>query len=85
MCNMAPIRRNEIWAAGLEHFAKHNYDLAAMIGNPVERYRMFLSIYKTFDKAHSPMRFFYERARGAFFKRLGRVKRSLQGKTRVIR
>lgn len=85
MCDMASVQRNEIWAAGLEHFSKHNYNLAAMIGNPVERYRMYLSIYKTFDKAYSPMQFFYKRARRAFFTQLGRMKRSLQGKAGVTR
>ncbi len=80
MCDLAPVRRNEIWAAGLKHFSKHNYDLASLISNPVKRYRMYLSIYKAFGNAYSPVRFFYERARRAVFARLGREKRALQAK-----
>jgi glycosyltransferase involved in cell wall biosynthesis len=82
MCDMAPIRRNEIWAAGLEHFSKHNYDLASSIRSPVDRYSVYLTVYRTFDYAYSPLRFFGTRAYRRLFTWLGRVKRFMRGKTR---
>jgi hypothetical protein len=82
MCALAPEQRDLILRKGREHFAKHNYDLASSIRSPVDRYRAYFLIYRTFDKAYSPLRFLGTRAKRRLFTWLGRVKRYMRGKMR---
>jgi glycosyltransferase involved in cell wall biosynthesis len=75
MCRLAPTRQAEIRMKGLRHFAKHNYGLAETIGSASQRIRMYYRIYKTFEQAYSPLRFFFERRRARAIAALGRLKR----------
>lgn len=82
MCRLAAEQQSQILHKGREHFAKHNYELASSIDSLVDRYSIYLSIYRTFDYAYSPLRFFGTRAKRRFYTWLGRVKRFMQGKMR---
>ena len=83
MCTLAPEQRDLILRKGREHFAKHNYDLALSIRSPIDRYRAYLSIYRAFDYAYSPLRFIGARAYRGIFTWLGWVRRTIQGKARA--
>ncbi len=82
MCRLAVEQQGLILRKGRVHFAKHNYDLASSIQSPLDRYRIYLSIYRTFGYAYSPLRFFGVRAKRRLFTWLGRVKRFMQGMMR---
>jgi len=84
MCRLAAEQQGLIRRKGREHFAKHNYELASSIRSPVDRYGVYLLIYRTFDHAYSPLRYFGARAHRRLFTWLGRVKRFMRGKMRVV-
>lgn len=79
ICALVPERQQMLRQKGQVHFAKHNYDLAQTISQPVQRYRTYWAIHRAFGRAYSPLRFLSERAYARLWAHLGQTKRRLLG------
>jgi len=44
---------------GMAYFSGRNYSRVAGISSPIERFHAYLSIYRTFDRSYSPLKFLY--------------------------
>ena len=61
MCGLMPEDGERLRSKGMPWFCIKNYRLASGIKNPLERIKIFLLIYRTFDYCYSPVHFLYSR------------------------
>ncbi len=59
MCTVAPEHAAKIRERGMSHFCFRNYNRLSGIQSPVERFRAYLSVYRTFNYHYSPIKFLY--------------------------
>jgi len=61
MCNLVAEKESQIRKKGLRYFARMNYKLASTIKSPINRFRAYRMINRTFDYCLSPTQFLYYR------------------------
>lgn len=59
MCTVVPEHAAVIRQKGLAYFSRRNYSRVAGISSPIEQFHAYLSIYRTFDRSYSPIKFLY--------------------------
>jgi glycosyltransferase involved in cell wall biosynthesis len=59
MCNAVPQQAKAIRDRGMSYFCLRNYRHAAGIKSPLERFRAYLTVYRTFHYSYSPLKFMY--------------------------
>ena len=57
MCDAVPEHAARIRARGMTYFNLRNYNRAAEIRSPVDRYLSYLTVYRTFHYSYSPLRY----------------------------
>ena len=61
MVDLSPERKEVIKRRGLKFFARKNYNAAAAIRSPFERFSTYMMIHKKFDREYSPVRYLYHK------------------------
>jgi glycosyltransferase involved in cell wall biosynthesis len=59
MRTVAPEHAAVIRQKGMAYFSGKNYRRVSGISSPIERFHAYLSIYRTFDRSYSPVKFLY--------------------------
>ena len=78
MCELAPESEARIRREGMPYFCRKNYRLASTIESPIERLKVYLLIYRTFDYCYSPFSYFRNK-RFLMARIKGQIKRTLMG------
>lgn len=61
MCNAAPEHAAVIRRKGISYFSFRNYNRVAGVRSPVKRWRAYLTVYRTFERSYSPIKYLYVR------------------------